>query len=285
MTQEHVPPQLTSEGEQLLADVLRRRSASSHESVRRTQSHHDTSAARSNRSRRERDPLRVEPPVTAGESGSRERELGEIDLSATADSSRLPIVAGLLIGAVVLAIAGFTAFSPSPTVATEVAGVTEERGAELEVESAAASSTEPADVTDTVAPDDALVARSVPEVDGSLTEDTATSQTQGSTVDLDPTSIEVIVYDEDPAVNGVHSFALRIKSVSTEEEIDTNAFVVVVVDESGVESQTFSRFIHATLPVGSSALATVRSEGAGPEQQYVVVRVGNSEVARIPIGL
>lgn len=275
MSQDHVPPQLTSEGEQLLADVLRRRAESSHGSVRRAPSQHDTAIARSNRARRERDPLRVEPPVAAGESDSGQRE----------DTNRLPIVAGLLIGAVVLAVAGFTAFSPSPTVATEVAGATEERSGGSDVESDAASSTESADVTDADGQDDALVARSVPDVDGSLPENTTTSQSQGSTVDLDPESIEVIVYDEDPAVNGVHSFALRIKSVSTDEELDTNSFDVVVVDESGVESQTFSRFIHATLPVNSSALATVRSEGAGPEQQYVVVRVGDTEIARIPIGL
>lgn len=285
MSQDHVPPQLTSEGEQLLADVLRRRAESSHGSVRRTQSHHDTATARSNRSRRDRDPLRVEPPVTAGESGSGEREPGENDLNTPADSSRLPVVAGLLIGAVVLAIAGFTALSPSPTVATEVAGITEERGVGSDGQPDAAPSTEPADVTDTVTQDDALVARSVPDVAGSVSEGDAAIGDEGPAVELDPATIEVTVYDEDPAVNGVHSFALRVKSISTEEEIDTNSFVVVVVDESGVESQTFSRFIHATLPVGSSALATVRSEGAGPEQQYVVVRVGATEIARIPIGL
>jgi len=83
----------------------------------------------------------------------------------------------------------------------------------------------------------------------------------------------------------VHSFALRIKSISTQTEIDTESFEVVVVDEQGVESQTFIRFLHSTLPVESSAVATVRSEGSSPQQQYVVVAIGETEIARIPIGL
>lgn len=264
MSQDHVPPQLTSEGEQLLADVLRRRAESPIAAPRRSTNGHDTATARSNRARRERDALRV-PPIDL-EQPAHEPEA----------KSRVLLVSGMLVGAVVLAVLALSAFSPSATVATEVAGAVEERP-ERTTESAQA-----VESTDVATTADAEVARSVPDIDGSLPVEGIDAPLAPT---VDPKSIEVSVYDEDPAINGVHSFALRVKSISTEAEIDTDAFVVVVVDEAGVESQTFSRFIHSTLPVESSALATVRSEGSSPQQQYVVVRIGTTEIARIPIGL
>ena len=268
MSQDHVPPQLTSEGEQLLADVLRRRAENPTAAPRRSTNGHDTATARSNRARRERDALRV-PPIDV-----------EQPVSEPEAKSRVPLISGMLVGAVLLVGLAFSAFSPSGGVATEVAGAVEERP-ESTTESAPA-----VESTDVATTADAEVARSVPDIDGSLpVEDTDTQPGAPLAPIVNPESIEVIVYDEDPAINGVHSFALRVKSISTEAEIDTDAFTVVVVDEAGVESQTFSRFIHSTLPVESSALATVRSEGSSPGPQYVVVRIGTTEIARIAIGL
>lgn len=257
MTPDHEPPQLTSEGEQLLADVLRRRKEKPRASPRHsTASGHDTVAARANRTRRERDSLRTPPAAPR-----------PAEDQAPNTASRLPVLvfagASLAVALVLTA-----SWLTQPTIETEVAGATEV-------------------VVDTVA-------RNVEEdsQQGGSAEERALPDADpdnGSTADMslieiDPALIEVSVYDEDPAIGGVYSFALRIKSLDTATEIDTNLFAISVEDETGTQATTFSRFIHGTLPVGSSALATVRAEGAGTEQQFVVVRVGEVEMARIAIG-
>lgn len=106
------------------------------------------------------------------------------------------------------------------------------------------------------------------------------------TVDLSlitPASIEVFVYDETPPKDGEYSFALRLKSLATPVEIDTNLFSVVVEDTNGTPASTSTRFVHDTLPVGSSALATVRASDTGAAETVVVIALGDVEVARVPI--
>ncbi len=106
------------------------------------------------------------------------------------------------------------------------------------------------------------------------------------TVDLSlitPNSIEVFVYDETPPADGEYSFALRLKSLATPVDIDTSLFSVVVEDANGTPATTSTRFVHDTLPVGSSSLATVRAGDTGAGENVVVIALGDVEIARVPI--
>gem|GEM_PF-6239821 len=125
MSQDHVPPQLTSEGEQLLADVLRRRAEGSRGSVRRPKTGHDTATARSSRERRERDSLRSEP----ADVGLRDVEGRSTQTRAGADvdTNWVSVISGVVVGAVVLVVLAFSVFSSPAMVGTEVAGEVEER--------------------------------------------------------------------------------------------------------------------------------------------------------------
>lgn len=102
---------------------------------------------------------------------------------------------------------------------------------------------------------------------------------------IDPESIDIFVYDETPAENGDVTFALRLKSVATSVEIDTNVFSVELQSSDGAPAPTSVRFVHDTLPVGSSALATVRSTNLGSETSVVVVSMGGREIGRVPFNL
>lgn len=103
--------------------------------------------------------------------------------------------------------------------------------------------------------------------------------------DFDPEAIAVTVYNQDPPVNGRVQFALRLNSVATAAELDTNIFTVEVHnDEDGLAATGFD-FLHPTLPVGSSALATVQATGLAGQAHFVVVSVGDVEVASLPLNM
>lgn len=136
-----------------------------------------------------------------------------------------------------------------------------------------------------VNPDASTVAVDADE--GEPTEKPAESDSSApETIDFDlvvPDSINVFVYDETPPSNGEYSFALRLKSTATPFEIETHHFSVVVYDADGVAAATSTRFLHETLPVDSSALATVRAADTGATQNFVVIALGTKELARVPI--
>jgi len=100
--------------------------------------------------------------------------------------------------------------------------------------------------------------------------------------DLAADAIEITVYDESPPVDGTFAFALRLKSVSAPVDVDTALFTVAVHSENDEPVSTTTMFVHETLPVGSSALATVRAAASTGDHQ-VVVLLGDVEVARAPI--
>ena len=143
-------------------------------------------------------------------------------------------------------------------ITTDVAGVA------VEEPDADEATAEPVDVVEPVVSEDPPT----PTVDLSL---------------ITPNSIEVFVYDETPPADGEYSFALRLKSLATPTEIDTNLFSVVVEDADGTPATTSTRFVHDTLPVGSSALATVRASDTGSAENVVVIVLGDVEIARVPI--
>jgi hypothetical protein len=278
-------PQLTSDGVRVLSDALSRRTAD----------RHNTLVAQRGARRRESDALRVAPP-SANEQRVSEPEVPTSD-GTPADPTperldetgfdfpnrgddgpnwRLLIALGAgIVACVALAmtiearpVGSALPASGLDIEITEVLGAsTNERTSEFGQTGVDASNGRSIGTSN---PDDEREA--VPSASG---------QVEG--IEVDPAAFQVSVYDEDPAVGGVHSFALRVKSVATTEEFDTAEFDVVVVAESGTEAATFTRFVHQTLPVGSSALATIRAEGAGTEPHYVVVRVGEIEIARILI--
>ena len=293
---DHEPPRLSPEGEQLLADVLRRRARIDRVGPRSERAAHDTPTARASRVRRGRDPLRNAP----------KDEIIELEATPIIEkpaqrrqNKGLLAVALIGLAGIALVVLAISNVSTVPSVETEVAGTT------VDAESATSSDVQTsnddgATLVDEVASEtnagENAVAENVPS-ESAATESTVAGNTgapEDTSVDadpidalvpvVDPESIEVFVYDEDPAIDGVYSFALRLHSLDADVEIDTELFTVLVVDENGEESQTFSRFIHGTLPAASSALATVRSEGVGAGQQYVVVSLGEAEVGRVAIG-
>ena len=96
-------------------------------------------------------------------------------------------------------------------------------------------------------------------------------------------SIEVLVYNETPPSDGQYSFAIRLKNISTQREIDLDLFTVSVERADGEIVPTQTRFTHDTLPADASAIATVRAFESGSEDHSVVVSLGTVEVGRIPI--
>lgn len=101
--------------------------------------------------------------------------------------------------------------------------------------------------------------------------------------ETEPDSIDVFVYDETPSTNSEYTFALRLKSVSTQAPIDTSAFLIAVENAQGETASTTLRFVHDSLPVGSSALATVRASDTGDAENFVVITLGDVQIARVPI--
>lgn len=255
-------PQLTDDGAKLLADVL----------AKRANDRHNTLSSQRNARRREADRLRQTPERGDPEHGAPETgadEAVESELNAeyqvlygheTDANDGAPIrwvvliAVGLAIGVCIVLIASLGSGS-----------------GEGSVEAVESTADEPVDQVDSI--------------DVSENSEAGRQVAQGSAPEgvVDPEDIVVTVYDTAPSQDGVYSFALRLKSVSTSEELATDDFTVRVEDEFGVAATTFSRFVHATLPTNSSALATVRAEEAGPGPQFVVVWYGNTAIARILI--
>lgn len=263
-------PQLSEDGARLLADVLSKRAHDRHNSL---------SSQRDER-RRQADALRQDPVLQrdSGDDGSPQSNGAgsrasspipddDSDLELDGGGSGiwmrllLLIAVGVAIGA---CIALITSLESRPVDGDDVETV--------EVDSANSVAVEQVE--------------SVGEAETELEVEEAARQAAQAIASeslVKPDDIEVSVYDTSPSNDGVYSFALRLKDISIAEELYTEDFTVRVEDEFGVPATTFSRFVHETLPIGSSALATVRAEEAGPGQQFVVVWYENVAIARIAI--
>lgn len=241
--QEHTPPKLSDEGARLLADVLERRNTRPHVSTASGRSRHDTPTARANVRRRARIPQRPAHPGNT------------IDLGG--DDPKAPNV---------------TSSGPSPDSWSDpfpvlVAGIV--LGVLL------------IGFTMVLAPR----GQNPPEVEvaGAVEELSSTRSSATQAPVIDPTAIDATISEVGLPINGVRSFTLDLKSVATQDEISTDAFSVVVEERDGTMLTTFVQFERTWLAVGSSASATVRAEGATPADLDAVVRLGQVEVARIPL--
>ncbi len=254
-------PRLSNDGAKLLADVL----------SKRADDRHDTLASQRNARRREADALRQAPSVAPeADADTAQPERPPQPRFEVDDSDGGTLLRWLL----------FLAIGVSAGVCYLLATSLESRPVRtIDVETVQIDSSEQTDRSELNELDD-------PEpLDVVAAEEVAreVAQIEPVLVTVAAEDIEVSVYDAAPSNGEVYSFALRIKSVSTDEELYTEDFAVRVENESGTPATTFSRFIHDTLPVNSSALATVRAEDAGPGQQFVVVWYDNVPLARIAI--
>ncbi len=266
-------PQLSNDGARLLADVLSKRAHDRHNSL----------TSQRNERRRQADALRQDPVLQRDESVETVEDRpqatsaepvrpliddDDYDFDLDGDDNGpwmrllLLIAIGVAIG-VCIALATSLESRPVNKVDLETVQV---------------------DGADTVAVEQVEAVGEV-EAEEQIDEEAARQAAQAIVAEslVKPDDIEVSVYDTSPSNDGVYSFALRLKDISIVEELYTEDFTVRVEDEFGVPATTFSRFIHETLPIDSSALATVRAEEAGPGQQYVVVWYENVAIARIPI--
>lgn len=114
-------------------------------------------------------------------------------------------------------------------------------------------------------------------------EETSDDKILGEPPAVSASAIEVSVYNQDADDPGTYSFALRLKSVSTDTEIETDHFHITVVSADDMSLPSFSRFEHNTLPTNSSALALVRAEDVEAGPHFVVVSIGETEIDRIMI--
>lgn len=295
-------PQLSGEGAELLASVLKKRE----------EERHGTLSAQRNARRLESDALRMSPSEPANEGGTDE----VVDVSAADDADQVDVgqrvdlddgsepkfgklllamaVVCPLIFAVVLAVvlggepANVEAETADPLVETvgeapepiepeltpetEVAGAVEVPDAQVDATAANTANTD-----DTANTADELQAV---EADAAASTDAFTGDEVVSDRAV-PGAFEIIVYDAEPAIGDVRSFALRVKNLGVDEEIPTDELDVVVGDEQVVT--TISRFLHPTVPEGTSALASVRAEGVEPGNQFVRVLLDGIELARVPI--
>lgn len=304
-------PQLSGEGAELLASVLKKRE----------EERHGTLSAQRNARRLESDALRMSPSEPANEGGTDE----VVDVSAADDADQVDVgqrvdlddgsepkfgklllamaVVCPLIFAVVLAVvlggepANVEAETADPLVETvgeapepiepELTPETEVAGAvevpDAQVDATAANTDDTANTANTANTDDTANTADEPqavEADAAASTDAFT----GGEVVSDravPGAFEIIVYDAEPAIGDVRSFALRVKNLGVDEEIPTDELDVVVGDEQVVT--TISRFLHPTVPEGTSALASVRAEGVEPGNQFVRVLLDGIELARVPI--
>lgn len=319
-------PQLSGDGAELLANVLKRREAD----------RHDTLSANRNARRRESDALRQDPPVSNDDRSTKlkpfdgqfsvareadepnnedeqihvERDVIEVDdidtdedlIEVDADEVKSQLVKFLLgVGvtiAVVICVALAVTLENRPAsvdtavVEQPVETVEEQVVVEAEVagEVEVSEDATPVDEIEPVAVDDADDSQIVDDLEiadevvvaGPEANDVAPSEPIGSdraAADF----FEVTVYDAAPAQGDVHSFALRIENIAAGEEVPTEELEVFVGNEEGAVATTFIRFLHESVPEGTSALASVRAEDAGPGTQFVFVLLDGVELARIPV--
>ena len=129
-----------------------------------------------------------------------------------------------------------------------------------------------------------VIAAEVLSESATSTSRVASNELTGITPRAIPGELEVLVYDTAPSANGeVYSFALRLKSIAAADDIPTEDFTIRVENEDGIPAETFTRFLHDVLPVDTSALASVRAEGAAPGEQFVTVWLDDVLLERIPI--
>ena len=295
-------PQLSGEGAELLASVLKKRE----------EERHGTLSAQRNARRLESDALRMSPSEPANEGGTDE----VVDVSAADDADQVDVgqrvdlddgsepkfgklllamaVVCPLIFAVVLAVvlggepANVEAETADPLVETvgeapepiepeltpetEVAGAVEVPDAQVDATAANTANTD--DTANTADEPQAVEADAAASTDAFTGDEVVSDRAV-------PGAFEIIVYDAEPAIGDVRSFALRVKNLGVDEEIPTDELDVVVGDEQVVT--TISRFLHPTVPEGTSALASVRAEGVEPGNQFVRVLLDGIELARVPI--
>ena len=256
-------PVLSNEGAALLADVVAR---------------HKSSSAKGNDRRHRKDALRRAPQPVSIREDQHLRQTSEAEAPRT--GSRIPVVLLTLafLGLVITgAAAGFllTQDSDPQAIETEVAGTTEEIPIGEDASETEADA-EPTNVTEADGPDSE-------EADGTIQSVVNDEPEPPQDAGAEPLSIEVVgiglsVYDVDPVNNGTRSFAIRVSNDSTEEVPSTAAFAIEVEAANGERLPGIVRFIHDTIPAGSSAIGTVRVEGVPDGPAIAVLVTGDTDV-------
>jgi len=264
-------PKLSGEGAKLLADVLEDHGTDRHDSL----------AARRNARRYESDVLRSE--ATGDEKHSMLPVRRSDSVEFVFDSGAQARANKVLIATVLLTVVVFTwlIIAVWPDSGGEVASEQIPGSADIDAPPEESPSEAIVDSVTEERPDP-------PDVSETAFSDATTDDVIGDEVEeIEPRAaaedLEVMIYDTAPSDGSVYSFALRIKSVSTTEEIPTEDFEIIVEHADGVSATTFSRFVHESLPLESSALATVRAEDAAPGDQFLVVWLDGVQLSRIPI--
>lgn len=257
MAEEHTPPQLSVEGAELLADVVARhtRTEFSRELQTDTTDRHATSSALAHQQRRDRDPLRV-PSVNGRRPAGSGVDVRTRPARDRFDISTLPVVPEPSLrrgrsSVLPWVLAGMGLGGLIVAVSLWVApGASDPT---TEVAGAVEQSFEPSIPLATTTPPAVAVG-----------------------------DISLTVYDIDSTGDNVVSFALRLQSLATPVDVLTSDFEVTVLDATGAELLTVTRFEGKVLPVGQSALASVRSEGIAVRPLVIIISVDGREVSRGP---
>ena len=303
-------PKLSEDGARLLANVLDKRAAD----------RHDTLSARRNARRREHDELRIPPdrnenPHFPRERQSRSTTPGEVVQYSVVEEEPESESRSWLVLTGFCAVLIFCVFLVT-TLDRQPAQVESGTAAQALVETDDSELVEE-DVEPVAAADDSLqdspveesvVSDSADDVDDA--DDAADAQGESAEtfaavvedVDVDvaglqesaviePTigesraaasDFEITVYDSTSEAE-VASFALRFQNLGADGDIPTEDIMVQVENEEGEVAQTFVRFLHPSVPVGSNALASVRAEDLVEGDQFVAVWLDGVQIARIAL--
>ena len=259
----HDGPVLSNEGAALLANVVER---------------HQSTSARRHDHRQQRDSLRR----TATAVVVNKNHDFSVPSNPRRPASRVPTVLltlaflGLLITGVT---AGFllTQDSSQLAIETEVAGTTEVPEPAPEDESEAATATDQDDPVVEQVDDDDTVA-SVEDFEPPPAQAPILEDAEEAPPNLALAGIGLSVYDVDPANAGTRSFAIRISNDSGETVLSTEAFAIEIETPSGERIPALVRFVHESIPAGSSAIATVRVEGIPDGPATAVLVTGDTDI-------
>ena len=260
----HDGPVLSDEGAALLANVVER---------------HQSTSARRHDHRQQRDSLRR---TTTAVVVNKDHDFS-VPSNPPRPASRVPAVLltlaflGLLITGVA---AGFllTQDSDQLAIETEVAGTTE-----VPEPATTEGGSEPATLTDQDDPDVVPVdtgdaAGPVDDLGQEPVQDPILEDAAEAPPNLALAGIGLSVYDVDPANAGTRSFAIRISNDSGESVLSTEAFAIEIETPSGERIPALVRFVHESIPAGSSAIATVRVEGVPDGPATAVLVTGDTDI-------
>lgn len=265
---------------------------------------HRSPSARSRDNRHQQDPLRQDPSSQTHRTSDNTTLVPVSQAVNTPEpdgrGKRRVWVRDVLLSGVVIFVVGFVAWqqlSPNDEepVTTEVAGEaiesdatdTDERDeVEPAVNEPETSSEAPADdeVIDSEATDEVESEAPTPAEDGVVSNSDVIGEIELVEIADSLEDLNLVVYDVDPTNGGTRSFAIRVANSDSEGElIPTAGFEVQLETQDGERIDAIVRFVHADVPPGSSAIASVRVEGVPDGAAQAVLVHDGVDIDSVPL--